>query len=86
MTRVDMVNTTALASKSTEPSEFDAIAQEIEKSENINNEISTKNGDEPTVSDEEIADMIVTQGVINTSIRQMKESQERMKEILNEEV
>ncbi|MBU2895892.1 hypothetical protein [Vibrio hepatarius] len=86
MTRVDMVNTTALAAKNTEQSEFDAIAQEIEKSESINNQISTENGDEPTVSDEEIADMIVTQGVINTSIRQMKESQERMKEILNEEV
>ncbi|GLT17456.1 hypothetical protein GCM10007938_12330 [Vibrio zhanjiangensis] len=88
MTRIEMVDTAALTSSSEAQSEFEAIAQEIDKTENTNNQVytETEDGNEPMLTDEEIADMIVTQGVINTSIRQMKESQERMKEILNEEV
>lgn len=88
MTRIEMVDTAALTSSSEAQSEFEAIAQEIDETENTNNQVytETEDGSEPMLTDEEIADMIVTQGVINTCIRQMKESQERMKEILNEEV
>ena len=85
MTRVETVDTTSITAGIDVQSEFDAIAREVEQSENVNNQAPTDT-DEPMLSDEEIADMIVSQGVVNTCIRQMKESEERMKEILDEEV
>ena len=51
----------------------------------MDNQAASDN-DETMLSDEEVADMIVTQGVLNTCMRQMRESEERMKEILDEEV
>ena len=85
MTRVEMTDTAAITAGAEVQSEFDAIAREIEQSEKIDNQASSDN-DDTMLSDEEIADIIVTQGVINSCIRQMKESEERMKEILDEEV
>ena len=85
MTRVEMVDTAAMTDGSDVQSEFDAIAREVEQSEKVDNQ-ATSDNDEPMLSDEEVADMIVTQGVLNTCMRQMRENEERMKEILDEEV
>ena len=82
---VEMVDTASITAGTDVQSEFDAIAREVEQSEKVDNQ-ATSDNDEPMLSDEEIADMIVSQGVVNTCIRQMKESEERMKEILDEEV
>ncbi|CAM3750400.1 hypothetical protein [Vibrio aquimaris] len=85
MTRVEIVDTASITAGTDVQSEFDAIAREVEQTDNVNNQ-ARSDSDESMLSDEEIADMIVSQGVVNTCIRQMKESEERMKEILDEEV
>ncbi|EOW9322502.1 TPA: VPA1340 family putative T3SS effector [Vibrio cholerae] len=45
---------------------------------------ASQEGDEVIYTDDDIADMIIANGVINESIRQMRENEQKLKEILDE--
>ncbi|EGR4476594.1 TPA: VPA1340 family putative T3SS effector [Vibrio cholerae O1] len=45
---------------------------------------ASQEGDEVIYTDDDIADMIIANGVITESIRQMRENEQKLKEILDE--
>ncbi|EHD2263912.1 VPA1340 family putative T3SS effector [Vibrio cholerae] len=45
---------------------------------------TSQEGDEVIYTDDDIADMIIANGVITESIRQMRENEQKLKEILDE--
>ncbi|MBD1176654.1 VPA1340 family putative T3SS effector [Vibrio cholerae] len=45
---------------------------------------ASQEGDEVIYTDDDIADMIIANGIITESIRQMRENEQKLKEILDE--
>ncbi|EPO0038389.1 hypothetical protein ACT5DV_003381 [Vibrio cholerae] len=90
MNRVEMINRHAVLQVHNSINDFEAVAQEISRSAKVQNEVTThiKDGeiteDDELLSQDETVDMILKQFVINQTLREMKQNQQRIKEILNE--
>lgn len=91
MNRVEMINRHAVLQVHNSMNDFEMVAQEISRSAKVQNEVTThiKDGeiteDDEMLSQDESVDMILKQSVINQTLREMKQNQERIKEILNED-
>ncbi|HGS4461814.1 TPA: hypothetical protein ACMDOB_001686 [Vibrio metschnikovii] len=91
MNRVEMINRHAVLQVHNSMNDFEMVAQEISRTAKVQNEVTTniKNGeiteDDETLSQDETVDMILKQSVMNQTLREMKQNQERLKEILNED-
>ncbi|EJL6268049.1 hypothetical protein NMR31_003274 [Vibrio cholerae] len=88
--RVEMTNIFAIAQTHSSMDDFDTVAQEISLTTKVQNEVTTnikEEGitEEGMLSQDEIVEMILKQSVMNETVRQMKQNQERLKEILNED-
>ncbi|EGQ8084533.1 TPA: VPA1340 family putative T3SS effector [Vibrio parahaemolyticus] len=81
MNNINPVYISPMLLQSQQGAEFEQIL--AEQSGQIEMEAST-DADEIIYTDAEIADMIIAQGVINDSIRQVIENKEKLKEILDE--
>ncbi len=91
MNRVEMINRHAVLQVHNSMNDFETVAQEISRSAKVQNEVTThiKDGeiteDDEMLSQYETVDMILKQSVMNQTLREMKQNQERIKEILNED-
>ncbi|WP_240004071.1 MULTISPECIES: hypothetical protein [Vibrio] len=91
MNRVEMINRHAVLQVHNSMNDFETVAQEISRSAKVQNEVTThiKDGeiteDDEMLSQDETVDMILKQSVMNQTLREMKQNQERIKEILNED-
>lgn len=91
MNRVEMINRHAVLQVHNSMNDFETVAQEISRSAKVQNEVIThiKDGeiteDDEMLSQDETVDMILKQSVMNQTLREMKQNQERIKEILNED-
>ncbi|HGS4624372.1 TPA: hypothetical protein ACMDON_003303 [Vibrio cholerae] len=91
MNRVEMINRHAVLQVHNSMNDFEAVAQEISRSAKVQNEVTThiKDGeiteDDELLSQDETVDMILKQSVMNQTLREMKQNQQRIKEILNED-
>lgn len=91
MNRVEMINRHAVLQVHNSMNDFETVAQEISRSAKVQNEVTThiKDGeiteDDEMLSQDETVDMILKQSVMNQTLREMKQNQERLKEILNED-
>ncbi|MDV2397802.1 hypothetical protein [Vibrio cholerae] len=91
MNRVEMINRHAVLQMHNSINDFEAVAQEISRSAKVQNEVTThiKDGeiteDDELLSQDETVDMILKQSVMNQTLREMKQNQQRIKEILNED-
>ncbi|EOE2082573.1 hypothetical protein ACPDQ4_003148 [Vibrio cholerae] len=91
MNRVEMINRHAVLQVHNSINDFEAVAQEISRSAKVQNEVTThiKDGeiteDDELLSQDETVDMILKQSVMNQTLREMKQNQQRIKEILNED-
>ncbi|ASU22409.1 hypothetical protein CCZ37_07310 [Vibrio qinghaiensis] len=85
MNRVEIINRSVVSQADNDMDDFASVAQEVLRSSKVQNEVTTHFKEEDTLSDEEIVDMILTQSIMDETARQMKQSQERLKEILNED-
>lgn len=88
--RVEMTNIFAIAQTHSGMDDFDTVAQEVSRTTKVQNEVTTnikEEGitEEGMLSQDEIVEMILKQSVMNETVRQMKQNQERLKEILNED-
>ncbi|EMV0268900.1 VPA1340 family putative T3SS effector [Vibrio parahaemolyticus] len=81
MNNINPVYISPMLLQSQQGAEFEQIL--AEQSGQIEMEAST-DADEIIYTDAEIADMIIAQGIINDSIRQVIENKEKLKEILDE--
>ncbi|CAI2325881.1 TPA: VPA1340 family putative T3SS effector [Vibrio parahaemolyticus] len=81
MNNINPVYISPMLLQSQQGAEFEQIL--AEQSGQIEMDAST-DADEIIYTDAEIADMIIAQGVINDSIRQVIENKEKLKEILDE--
>ncbi|ANB97467.1 TPA: VPA1340 family putative T3SS effector [Vibrio parahaemolyticus] len=81
MNNINPVYISPMLLQSQQGAEFEQIL--AEQSGQIEMEAST-DADEIIYTDAEIADMIIANGVINDSIRQVIENKEKLKEILDE--
>ncbi|EGR1122277.1 TPA: VPA1340 family putative T3SS effector [Vibrio parahaemolyticus] len=81
MNNINPVYISPMLLQSQQGAEFEQIL--AEQSGQIEMEAST-DADEIIYTDAEIADMIIADGVINDSIRQVIENKEKLKEILDE--
>lgn len=80
MTNITPISIQPILLKSQQKADFEQII--AEKSQQIATE-TTVNG-EIMYNDADIADMIIANGVITESIRQMREHEQKLKEILDE--
>ncbi|EMC3731973.1 hypothetical protein VDN26_002769 [Vibrio cholerae] len=86
-----MINRHAVLQVHNSMNDFEAVAQEISRSAKVQNEVTThiKDGeiteDDELLSQDETVDMILKQSVMNQTLREMKQNQQRIKEILNED-
>ncbi|PXA73758.1 hypothetical protein DMC15_05130 [Vibrio sp. 11986-1-5] len=86
-----MINRHAVLQVHNSMNDFETVAQEISRSAKVQNEVTThiKDGeiteDDEMLSQDETVDMILKQSVMNQTLREMKQNQERIKEILNED-
>ncbi|EGQ7944513.1 hypothetical protein O1E22_002909 [Vibrio cholerae] len=86
-----MINRHAVLQVHNSINDFEAVAQEISRSAKVQNEVTThiKDGeiteDDELLSQDETVDMILKQSVMNQTLREMKQNQQRIKEILNED-
>ncbi|EOX3325289.1 hypothetical protein [Vibrio cholerae] len=91
MNRVEMINRHAVLQVHNSMNDFEAVAQEISRSAKVQNEVTThiKDGeiteDDELLSQDETVDKILKQSVMNQTLREMKQNQQRIKEILNED-
>ncbi|MCX9560583.1 hypothetical protein IG557_17225 [Vibrio cholerae] len=87
--RIEMTNIFAIAQTHSGMDDFDTVAQEVSRTTKVQNEVTTnikEEGitEEDTLSPDEILEMI-TPSFINATVRQMKQNEERLNEILNED-
>ncbi|EGQ7639681.1 hypothetical protein NPV54_000808 [Vibrio cholerae] len=86
-----MINRHAVLQVHNSMNDFEAVAQEISRSAKVQNEVTThiKDGeiteDDELLSQDETVDKILKQSVMNQTLREMKQNQQRIKEILNED-
>ncbi|GHW43730.1 putative nAD-specific glutamate dehydrogenase [Vibrio cholerae] len=81
MTNINAVYINPMLFDSQQESDFEAIL--AEQSGQIETD-DFQAGDEIIYTDDAVADMIIANGVITESIRQMRENEEKLKEILDE--
>lgn len=66
-----------------EPSDFETITNELAQKKDTPEGCENGSSDE-VLGDEEAVEMILEQTIINETIRQMKQDQQRLEEIFNE--
>ncbi|OOQ67622.1 hypothetical protein C1S86_23390 [Vibrio parahaemolyticus] len=66
-----------------ETSDFEAMIHEVAQTADISEGDETDNSDE-VLGDEEAVEIILEQTIINQTIRQMKQDEERLEEIFDE--
>ncbi|EHD7118187.1 VPA1340 family putative T3SS effector [Vibrio cholerae] len=81
MTNINPVYINPMLLDAQQEADFEQIL--AEQSGQIETEASQE-GDEVIYTDDDIADMIIANGVITESIRQMRENEQKLKEILDE--
>lgn len=81
MTNINPVYINPMLLDAQQEADFEQIL--AEQSGQIETDASQK-GDEVIYTDDDIADMIIANGVITESIRQMRENEQKLKEILDE--
>ncbi|AYV25056.1 hypothetical protein L1D61_25620 [Vibrio mediterranei] len=79
MTRVEIINPSCLVGMS-------EIQSDLELPSEHNQVLgkSSLGGQNGIVNEQDIVDMMITQGVINETVRRMKSDQKRLEEIINE--
>ncbi|MEI8671626.1 hypothetical protein P4S52_06280 [Vibrio sp. SA48] len=77
-----MINTTHIAGLSETQSDFELVAQQVDKSKQALGEASS--GEDNVVTEQDVVDMVIKQTVINETIRRMKADQQRLEEIIDE--
>ncbi|EJL6604554.1 VPA1340 family putative T3SS effector [Vibrio cholerae] len=81
MTNINPVYINPMMLDAQQEADFEKIL--AEQSGQIETDASQE-GDEVIYTDDDIADMIIANGVITESIRQMRENEQKLKEILDE--
>ncbi|EGR4049396.1 VPA1340 family putative T3SS effector [Vibrio cholerae] len=81
MTNINPVYINPMLLDAQQETDFEQIL--AEQSGQIETDASQE-GDEVIYTDDDIADMIIANGVITESIRQMRENEQKLKEILDE--
>ncbi|AWB70330.1 VPA1340 family putative T3SS effector [Vibrio cholerae] len=81
MTNINSVYINPMLLDAQQGADFEQIL--AEQSGQIETDASQE-GDEVIYTDDDIADMIIANGVITESIRQMRENEQKLKEILDE--
>ncbi|OFJ32753.1 VPA1340 family putative T3SS effector [Vibrio cholerae] len=81
MTNINPVYINPMLLDAQQEADFEQIL--TEQSGQIETDASQE-GDEVIYTDDDIADMIIANGVITESIRQMRENEQKLKEILDE--
>ncbi|BCK07032.1 Uncharacterised protein [Vibrio cholerae] len=81
MTNINPVYINPMLLDAQQEADFEQIL--AEQSGQIETDASQE-GDEVIYTDDDIADMIIANGVITESIRQMRENEQKLKEILDE--
>ncbi|EGR0366596.1 VPA1340 family putative T3SS effector [Vibrio cholerae] len=81
MTNINPVYINPMMLDAQQEADFEQIL--AEQSGQIETDASQE-GDEVIYTDDDIADMIIANGVITESIRQMRENEQKLKEILDE--
>ncbi|ENM5732087.1 VPA1340 family putative T3SS effector [Vibrio mimicus] len=81
MTNINPVYINPMLLDAQQEADFEKIL--AEQSGQIETDASQE-GDEVIYTDDDIADMIIANGVITESIRQMRENEQKLKEILDE--
>ncbi|MCC4855796.1 hypothetical protein LMH78_08315 [Vibrio lentus] len=82
MARVEMINTTYITELSETQSDFELVAQQVDKNKQALGEASS--GEDNVVTEQDVVDMVIEQTVINETIRRMKADQQRLEEIIDE--
>ncbi|MDN2666245.1 hypothetical protein OW495_05915 [Vibrio sp. 14N.309.X.WAT.E.F5] len=82
MARVEMINTTYNTGLSETQSDFELVAQQVDKNKQALGEASS--GEDNVVTEQDVVDMVIEQTVINETIRRMKADQQRLEEIIDE--
>ncbi|MEZ8699073.1 MULTISPECIES: hypothetical protein [Vibrio] len=82
MARVEMINTTYITGLSETQSDFELVAQQVDKNKQALGEASS--GEDNVVTEQDVVDMVIEQTVINETIRRMKADQQRLEEIIDE--
>ena len=82
MARVEMINTTYITGLSETQSDFELVAQQVDKNKQALGEASS--GEDNVVTEQDAVDMVIKQTVINETIRRMKADQQRLEEIIDE--
>lgn len=82
MTRVEMINTSYIAGLSETQSDFELVAQQVDKKKQALGEASS--GEDNVVTEQDVVDMVIEQTLINETIRRMKVDQQRLEEIIDE--
>lgn len=81
MSSISPISVSSMALHAPQESEFENIltqeTRRIAKSESAG-------GNDVIYNDAQVADMIIANGIINDSIRQMRENEQKLKEILDE--
>lgn len=79
MTRVEIINPSCLVGMSEIQSDL-----ELPSEHNQVLRKSSLGGQNGIINEQDIVDMMITQGVINETVRRMKSDQKRLEEIINE--
>lgn len=66
-----------------QPSDFETMVNELSQTKDTAECCETDDSDE-ILGDEEAVEMVLEQSIINETIRQMKQDQQRLEEIFNE--
>ncbi|MEZ8630323.1 hypothetical protein [Vibrio lentus] len=77
-----MINTTYITGLSETQSDFELVAQQVDKNKQALGEASS--GEDNVVTEQDVVDMVIEQTVINETIRRMKADQQRLEEIIDE--
>ncbi|MEZ9387692.1 hypothetical protein AB4181_11030 [Vibrio lentus] len=77
-----MINTTYNTGLSETQSDFELVAQQVDKNKQALGEASS--GEDNVVTEQDVVDMVIEQTVINETIRRMKADQQRLEEIIDE--
>lgn len=82
MTKVEMINTAYISGLSGTQSDFELVAQQVDKNKQAPGKASS--GEDNVVNEQDVVDMVIEQTLINESIRRMKADQQRLEEIIDE--